>query len=922
MARDDQSTKARYERSDDTERSAQPTTHAALAPKPAFAALKPPSLSLPVGGGAIRGIGEVFRANPATGTAGFDIPLPFTPAPHGPTPQLSLSYDSGQGNGVFGAGWSVAIPQIARSTDKRLPEYRDWENSDLFVLSGAEHLVPGPRTETGTEVVERFRPRVEGLFARIERVTEKSSGDVHWRSTTRDNITSYFGASAASRIADPANPRHVFAWLLARTEDDRGHVVEYNYKAEDLAGIDAASPSESHRLSGLSPIVNRYPKSIRYGNTSPGDASTCRFELVFDYGEHDAQAPTPQESLPWLRRLDAFSSYRAGFEVRTYRLCRRVLMFHHFPELDGFPLIRSQDLSYSENSSMTKLTSVASTGYMPNPQRTAYTSKQMPALLLTYSEPVFDKHIRDLTEVEVGEELPRFALGTRAQWTDLDEEGLPGILADWGGAIRYHRNLGDGKFAAAATLTSAPSLTALASGGSQLTNVAGTGTLAMLTRSVPGAGFHERTDDGWGPFVPFAAQPIIDWNDANLRLVDLNGDGLDDLLITRGEYIEWYPSLGRGGFGPARKVPLPRSDEEGPAIVFADDKASVMLADMTGDGLSDLVRVTYSGVSYWPNLGYGRFGPQVTMDHPPLFEPQSQFDARRVRLGDVDGTGTTDLLYFTDSGMSVFTNQAGNSFASGVLHEGISSDALRTLAILDLFGTGTACVVWAPEEPGGAPPPLRVADLLGSTKPHLLLALDNNMGRLVRLRYAPSTRFYRDDKSAGRPWITKLPFPVQVVDRVETYDAVSRTRLVTTYAYHHGHYDSEEHEFRGFGMVEQGDAESFAAERGAGLFTDQPAPLNDEVPQPPVLTKTWFHTGAWRESAALGRQYLNEYWQGDAAAPQPMECVLPEGATPEELREAARALKGTVLRTEVYGLDGSNSEAYPFAVTESSYEVR
>lgn len=921
MPQDDQFRGTAGERLRDADRSAPPSTQASLAPRPAFAALKAPSLTLPSGGGAIRGIGEVFRTNPANGTAGFDIPLPTTSAPHGPTPQLSLSYDAGQGNGPFGAGWSVAIPQIARSTDKRLPEYRDAENSDLFVLSGAEHLVPGQRVETSAEVVERFRPRIEGLFARIERVTEKALGEVYWRSTSRDNVTSYFGTSAASRIADPANPNHVFAWLLARTEDDRGHVVEYTYKAEDLSGVDATKPSESHRLSGLSPIVNRYPKSIRYGNTAPSDASTCMFELIFDYGEHAEQAPSPQESADWPCRLDAFSSYRAGFEIRTYRLCRRVLMFHHFASLGGFELVRSLDLGYSENSSMTKLTSAHVTGYAANQERTGYSLKSTPSISLTYAEPVFDTRVRDLDDSEVGEELPRMALGARVQWTDLDGEGLPGLLADWDGAIRYHRNLG-GILGPATTLASAPGLSALASGGSQLMNVAGTGTLAMLTRPGPGAGFHERTSNGWGPFVPFKEQPVVDWNDANLRLVDLNGDGLDDLLITRGDYLEWHPSLGRDGFGPARTVPLPRDEEKGARVIFADGTASVMLADMSGDGLADLVRITYSGVSYWPNLGQGRFGPQVSMDRPPFLEPQSQFDARRIRMADVDGSGTADLLYFTEDGMSVFMNQGGNGFAPGLMHPGITADALRTLSIIDLFGVGTACVVWAPVDSGGAPPPLRVADLLASTKPHLLVELDNAMGGQVRLHHAPSTKFYLGDQRAGRPWITKLPFPVQVIDRVETYDAVSRTRLVTTYAYHHGHYDADEHEFRGFGMVEQWDTESFAAERGAGLFPDQPSPLNDEIRQPPVLTKTWFHTGAWREQAAVGLQYAKEYWPGDPSAPKTMECVLPDGIAPEELREAARALKGASLRTEVYGLDGSNLEPYPFSVTEANYEVR
>jgi hypothetical protein len=84
---------------------ASPEAPKSFVPRAAFSAVAPPTLDLPQGGGAIRGIGETLRSNPATGTAGFDIPLPLTPAPHGPTPSMALSYDSGQGNGVFGAGW-------------------------------------------------------------------------------------------------------------------------------------------------------------------------------------------------------------------------------------------------------------------------------------------------------------------------------------------------------------------------------------------------------------------------------------------------------------------------------------------------------------------------------------------------------------------------------------------------------------------------------------------------------------------------------------------------------------------------------------------------------------------------------------------------------------------------------------------------
>jgi Salmonella virulence plasmid 65kDa B protein len=65
-----------------------------------------PSISLPKGGGAIRGIGEKFGANPVTGTASMTVPIYTSPGRSGFGPQLALSYDSGAGNGPFGYGWN------------------------------------------------------------------------------------------------------------------------------------------------------------------------------------------------------------------------------------------------------------------------------------------------------------------------------------------------------------------------------------------------------------------------------------------------------------------------------------------------------------------------------------------------------------------------------------------------------------------------------------------------------------------------------------------------------------------------------------------------------------------------------------------------------------------------------------------------
>jgi hypothetical protein len=65
-------------------------------------------ISLPKGGGGIRGFGEKLAANLVTGTGTLTVPIYMSPSRSGFGPQLSLSYDSGADNGPCCFGWSLA----------------------------------------------------------------------------------------------------------------------------------------------------------------------------------------------------------------------------------------------------------------------------------------------------------------------------------------------------------------------------------------------------------------------------------------------------------------------------------------------------------------------------------------------------------------------------------------------------------------------------------------------------------------------------------------------------------------------------------------------------------------------------------------------------------------------------------------------
>src|SRR2546423_15441362 len=96
-------------------------------------------------------------------------------------------------------------------------------DSDVFMLSNAEDLVPLFKRDAGNHVVfgnngplfnevpqgdyfvRRYSPRIEGSFTRVERwMNSKDPDDIFWRTTTSDtNVTTLYGKDDNSRIYDP-----------------------------------------------------------------------------------------------------------------------------------------------------------------------------------------------------------------------------------------------------------------------------------------------------------------------------------------------------------------------------------------------------------------------------------------------------------------------------------------------------------------------------------------------------------------------------------------------------------------------------------------------------------------------------------------------------------------------------------------------
>lgn len=861
----------------------------------------------PQGGGAIKGLGESFSPDLQTGTGNLTVPIAIPPGRNKLQPDLSLVYSTGCGNGGFGLGWSLSIPGVTRDTSKGVPRYI--EEVDRFLLSGAEQLVP---TKPSADGAMQYRPRTEGVFARIKRYV--SSVDDFWEVRSRNGLKSLYGhthsrGTDSAVVRDPADPVKVFSWSLTETSDPFGNRIEYIYERETSAD------DGSHHWDQI------YLKTIRY----------------IDYGPRDAPQFLASVDFVYDSRPDQFSNYKAGFEIRTTRRCKQIEVRTH---ADASQLVRVYHLSYQDEvapsvlpcNGISLLRRVEARGIDGTAQ------EELPPLEFLYT--VFDPTTKVYQSLSAKQRaIPERSLAhPDFELADLFGNGLPDVI-QIGDESRYWRNLGAGRFDLPRPFEGLPAMIRLGDQGTQLSDCDGDGHIDLAVAERGLNGYFPLTvlpSDEIRPFVSNRVAPPFPLNDPETRLLDLNGDGVTDALRTGAQFELFYFDRALGW----NETDLCARDDfdQFPNVYFSDPR--VKLADMTGDGLQDIVFVNGGMVDYWPYFGNGHWGNRITMEGRVQFPDSTYyggigFDPKRVLLGDVDGDGAADLVYVESGRLTIWLNQSGNRWSDPIIVDGTppvtNVDAVR---LADVLGNGTAGILWTYDEKTFADSTYKFLDLTGGTKPYLLNERNSNAGARTLVEYSPSTHFYLEDElQLSTRWATRLPFPVQVVARVEVIDELSGGKLTTEYRYHQGYWDGDEREFRGFGLVEQFDTESFSVYSAPGLHGNQSFSSVDAAYfSPPTLTRTWFHQGQVQDSRGIWTEpnISPTVWSVDAdlfslTQRNELDAIAKsaaQGDDPLRFRHALRSLRGSVLRTELYALDGSPDSDKPYTVTESLYDVR
>jgi RHS repeat-associated protein len=689
--------------------------------------------SAPSGTGNMPGLGEAFNINLNTGQGMYSYTLPLPEGIAGHTPKLRLEYSHGAGHGPFGLGWRWPIRSISRRLDLGVP---DEHTPERFMDSGGE-IVP---TADGL-----FSPLVETSFTRYHRQ------DDGWLIEERHGVTHQVGLSAAARIAEPGHPERTHEWLVERTLDPCDNAITYAYL------IDEGIP---------------YLSEIRY----------AAYAIRLAYED----------------RIDARTDGRLGFLRRRAKRCVGIELI-----LDPGPgerRIRSWHLAYE--TSAANQVSLLKSIQMVSHSAAGDGSEDVVRPPVTFDYSLFEpeqSRIR-LMDAPDGPHPPDLTDPDTAL-ISLDNSPLPGILQVTNRRQYYWRNRGDGTWGAPRPIIPAPVLSSFADEGVAFIDMDASGKADLMVQGAnPLHGYYENAGrDGWSGFVAFprGRRSAPEWASGRLRLTDGNADGrIDAIMSGERAFAMW---LNQGEQGWSEPLLAAKGDgKERPDVDFADPL--VRLADMNGDGLDDLVRIRSGRIEYWPGLGYGRYGHRVVMSNSPRLRDLDR-DSQSVMLIDVDGDGCADLVRVTASGIEVILNQNGASLGPLVALDILPAPIPGTLRPANMSGRAGAGLLWNSYR--GRRLVYVSLDFSPQQLPYLLTQINNGAGLSSEIHYRSAVEDYTRDFASGDIWLTNFPFPYTVVAGTKETDTVTGQVTEISYRYHEGHFDARARQFQGFRRAER-----------------------------------------------------------------------------------------------------------------------
>ncbi|MCB0171331.1 MAG: VCBS repeat-containing protein [Anaerolineae bacterium] len=688
--------------------------------------VSPQVISLPSGPGSLEGLGESFEPDLSTGTASYPVNFLVVPGVKGFQPDLKLVYNGGTPNGPWGMGWKLNVPHIQRRTDAGLPSYDDAQ--DRFIYSSGEKL-------TFISSNGHYQFENEGKFMRFRRLA-----DGGWEAHTPDGTRYVFGETVQARVT---NARGIFRWCLERQIDTNGNQIEYKYFEDG----------------GYT-----YLKEVRYNFSVDGRYNA----VIFNYQP----------------RTDVYIDRTSRSPIAINLRATRVDMWAPDQFVRRYRFTYTTESAFSRHSLLDTITQIGDDGV-----------SELPKTTFTYTS--FDP---DSYQVKSMSSPPPLSLtNADADLVDINYDSLPDVVYTPAGEHRFYLNRGRGIWQSTPEIPTASPSDRISGANAKMADMDGNGQVDLLIKS--GGPFYYyagRPGQVWeqSDRIDYNLSPNFDLSDQNLRLFDANNDKRIDLMVTTASAYRIWLAREDNTWGSIADYNIPAL-AVGTPLTF--DNRRVKLGDMTGDRLQELVFVRDGLVVYFPYSGNGEYDAGVLMANPPAdLGPQDV----NLQLGDVNNDGLDDLILPANRSVRIWLNQGDDAFSEPLTLSGTPAfnQVDTAVRLADMDGDGATELLYS-RQSASPDEIMQYVDFSTVTQPFLLESIDNGLGRTIEIDYRPATEFYIDDWEADDSWETSLPFPVQVVSRVTVHDANSGHDYITDYHYRDGYYDGVQKEFRGFARV-------------------------------------------------------------------------------------------------------------------------
>lgn len=582
---------------------------------PAPGAVSAQTVKLPSGPGSIRGLAEDAKVDAFTGQVEYQVPVELPSGPGGFTPSLALGYAGELGNGPLGVGWSIAQVGIRRSLRLGVPGYDAADELEVSGLGSGGTLV---QLADGSY-------RLEGQGQSLTGVAVAGGFEL----TAADGTVYRLGTTAEGRKASGAQ---VAAWYLQEVRNVFGQTIEYRYSQLGgevyLSEIGWGPLVGGVRTYRAQLVYEARPDAVVSYRTGFRVETSRRVDklVVWSAGQVRRVVELSYDNTFQLSRLSQVRVQSADGQVSL-----PPVTFQYAAA--GTPATQQLGATggWALNASGTSLFDVDDDGVMDllRLTSTGHSYRRNLGGSFDVARPVPGADGASLTSVRLldltGDSGAEMVWQQGTQWKVFSLGGASAVdkswtaLGNWAGA----QNLSLAQVAVA-DLDGDFRMDALTVSGSSVAVRMGTetGLAAPVTR----------------PAIDLTRTYITPGSSAT-SFPDINGDGLADVAYLASSALYLYLGKGDGTFERYRDVPYPWTG--------TFDLTQIRLGDLDRDGLMDVAIVRAGNVAWYRGRAGGDVAPMpVVLPRPPGTDAGVV-----VAIADANGNGSEDLVWSQAAGM-------------------------------------------------------------------------------------------------------------------------------------------------------------------------------------------------------------------------------------------------------------------------------